>query len=283
MSSIIACSSPPLAVSTPDTSRGVLSSSDRPMDWASRRAGSMVSTTTLRPRSAARSASAAAVVVLPTPPLPQHTTIRVAGSQRTASRSSRGRLSGAAHGAPIPASRSRSGQLVQPAEVDAVGQEAAARTSAGRGRRRSARLRSSSAHRSACSAASAGQRRGQLAVQAGRRPARRRARRGRSGRPRPRPAPARGSSGGRIMFTITAPTGRPAARSSATASTVSCTGISSSSVTTCTAVCRRAQHRHHPVALRLIGPTLASPATSALTLRKRVMRPVGGASSTTAS
>ena len=32
-----------------------------------------------------------------------------------------------------------------------------------------------------------------------------------------------------------------------------------------------------------IGPTRASPATSALTLRKRAMRPVGGASSTTAS
>ena len=48
-----------------------------PIDWASRRAGSMVSTTTLRPRSAARSASAAEVVVLPTPPEPQHTMIPV--------------------------------------------------------------------------------------------------------------------------------------------------------------------------------------------------------------
>ncbi len=49
-----------------------------PIDWASRRAGSMVSTTTLRPRSAARRASAADVVVLPTPPEPQHTMMLVA-------------------------------------------------------------------------------------------------------------------------------------------------------------------------------------------------------------
>ena len=48
-----------------------------PRDWASRRAGSMVSTTTLRPASAARRASAAALVVLPTPPAPQTTTIRI--------------------------------------------------------------------------------------------------------------------------------------------------------------------------------------------------------------
>ena len=50
-----------------------------PIDCASRRAGSMVSTTTLRPRSAARSASAAEVVVLPTPPEPQQTMIPVRG------------------------------------------------------------------------------------------------------------------------------------------------------------------------------------------------------------
>ena len=78
MSSIIACSSPPAL--TPSTEGGVLSSTVRPIDWASRRAGSMVSTTTLRPRSAARSASAAAVVVLPTPPEPQQTMMRVSGS-----------------------------------------------------------------------------------------------------------------------------------------------------------------------------------------------------------
>ncbi len=58
------------------------------MDWASLRAGSMVSTTTFRPRSAARSPSAAAVVVLPTPPEPQHTMIRVCGSSSSGSTSS---------------------------------------------------------------------------------------------------------------------------------------------------------------------------------------------------
>ena len=49
----------------------------RPSAWASRFAGSMVSTATVRPRSAARNASAAAVVVLPTPPEPQQTITRV--------------------------------------------------------------------------------------------------------------------------------------------------------------------------------------------------------------
>ena len=50
----------------------------------------MVSTTTLRPRSAARSASAAEVVVLPTPPEPQHTMISVPRSSRSASMSRTG-------------------------------------------------------------------------------------------------------------------------------------------------------------------------------------------------
>ena len=53
-----------------------------PRAWASRLAGSMVSTTTLRPYSAARSAIAAAVVVLPTPPAPQHTKTRLDLSDR---------------------------------------------------------------------------------------------------------------------------------------------------------------------------------------------------------
>ena len=61
-----------------------------PIDWASRRAGSIVSTTTLRPRSAARSASAADAVVLPTPPEPQQTMIPVRGSSSMASTSSVG-------------------------------------------------------------------------------------------------------------------------------------------------------------------------------------------------
>ena len=73
---------------TPATARGVLSSSVRPIDWASRRAGSIVSTTVRRPSSAPRSASAAAVVVLPTPPEPQQTRIRLV--RRVASMSSTG-------------------------------------------------------------------------------------------------------------------------------------------------------------------------------------------------
>src|SRR5262245_26162396 len=82
MSSIIACSSVSL------TCRGLLSNSDSPSACASRRAGSIVNTTVRRPWcSAARNAIAAAVVVLPTPPEPQHTTIRMRGSPSTASTS----------------------------------------------------------------------------------------------------------------------------------------------------------------------------------------------------
>ncbi len=83
MSSIMA-SSEPAPSRTPGTGRGTLSSFSMPIDCASRRAGSMVSTTTLRPCSAARSASAADVVVLPTPPEPQQTMMlgRPVGEQR---------------------------------------------------------------------------------------------------------------------------------------------------------------------------------------------------------
>ena len=77
MSSIIASMEPPAPASTPATGRGVLSNSVRPSDCASRSAGSMVSTTTRRPASAARNPRAAAVVVLPTPPAPQQTMIRL--------------------------------------------------------------------------------------------------------------------------------------------------------------------------------------------------------------
>src|SRR6202022_1598035 len=55
-----------------------------PNAWARRLAGSMVRTTTVRPYSAARNAIAAAVVVLPTPPAPQHTMTRFDVSCRTA-------------------------------------------------------------------------------------------------------------------------------------------------------------------------------------------------------
>src|SRR5579863_5675312 len=88
MSSIMACRLPPASPLTPGTGRGVLSSEVRPMDWASLRAGSTVSTTTFLPRSAARSATAAATVVLPTPPEPQQTITRVRGSSASRSMSS---------------------------------------------------------------------------------------------------------------------------------------------------------------------------------------------------
>ena len=83
MSSIIACSSPGTSGAS-GTRCGVLPRSLMPSAWASRLAGSMVSTTTVRPYSAARNAIAAAVVVLPTPPAPQHTTTRLEVSARIA-------------------------------------------------------------------------------------------------------------------------------------------------------------------------------------------------------
>ena len=133
MSSIIASSAAAAPSSTPATGRGVLSSASMPIDCASRRAGSMVSTTTVRPRSAARSASAAEVVVLPTPPEPQHTMMPIAGSSSSASTSRRGRgaagrragptrAAGPRHEAQSLARLSVGGQLVEPAEVDAAGQ-----------------------------------------------------------------------------------------------------------------------------------------------------------------
>ena len=66
-------------------------------------------------------------------------------------------------------------------------------------------------------------------------------------------------------------------------SAVSWTGISSSTVTKCTAVRGERNSVIIVSAWCLIGPTLASPASSSLTLRNWVIRPVGGASSTTAS
>ena len=66
-------------------------------------------------------------------------------------------------------------------------------------------------------------------------------------------------------------------------SVVSWTGISSSSVTTCTNVIGERRMAATPSLWVLIGPTLASRAVSAVTFRKRPIRPVGGASRTTAS
>ena len=66
-------------------------------------------------------------------------------------------------------------------------------------------------------------------------------------------------------------------------STVSWTGISSSTVTRWTSVFGERNSVITVSACDLIGPTFASPASSPLTLRNWVMRPVGGASSTMAS
>src|SRR5687767_5322136 len=72
-SSISAHSSPS---KSPSTRRGSFPSSSSPSESARRFAGSIVTTATLRPRSAIPIASAAAVVVLPTPPGPAQTTMR---------------------------------------------------------------------------------------------------------------------------------------------------------------------------------------------------------------
>ncbi len=81
----------------------------------------------------------------------------------------------------------------------------------------------------------------------------------------------------------TAPTGIPSSRNSATASTVSCTGISSRRVTTCTRVASECSNSVIEPACEWIGPIRANPATSAPTERNRGIRPVGGASRTMAS
>ncbi len=80
VSSIIAESAPPGTRSpfgsqrSVAISRGSFESSSRPSALARRLAGSMVTTSERRPRRAPSIASTAALVVLPTPPLPQHTT-----------------------------------------------------------------------------------------------------------------------------------------------------------------------------------------------------------------
>ncbi len=85
------------------------------------------------------------------------------------------------------------------------------------------------------------------------------------------------------MLTTTPPTGSPAARSSAMPSPVSWTGISSRTVTRWIAVRLERSSVITTSACALIGPTLARPASSLLTLRNWAIRPVGGASSTIAS
>src|SRR3954452_1940584 len=80
-SSIIAQSSPRISTPWAEKRRGSISfgslpSTSRPSALASRRAGSIVTTATRSPRSAMPMATAAAVVVLPTPPGPAQMTIR---------------------------------------------------------------------------------------------------------------------------------------------------------------------------------------------------------------
>ena len=252
----------------------------------------MVSTTTLRPRSAARSASAAEVVVLPTPPEPQHTMIPVSGSSSSASTSSAGRCRWRPAGRrgacwschPLLAQQLRPARRA--AEVDAAGEPGqlvgrhvrAPATSValrvlelraarrGRGPRRAAPSTSVGVDVDLARLEVGGDR---VAVER-----RRRAPRASSSAPR---------SCGRTRLTTTPPTGRPAARSSAIPSAVSCTGISSSTVTRWTAVRGERNSAITVSACDLIGPTLASPASSLLTPRNWAIRPVGGASSTTAS
>ena len=91
-SSIIAHSSP--FISTParrsgSTRRGSLSSCSSPSAFASRLAGSIVTTATLSPRAAIPTAIAAEVVVLPTPPAPTQMQMRSPSSSCGLARSSR--------------------------------------------------------------------------------------------------------------------------------------------------------------------------------------------------
>ena len=78
----------------------------------------MVSTTTWRPRSAARSPMAAAVVVLPTPPEPQQTMILVRRSSMQLVDVERHRAARADRLMRPPGSRSALGQPVERAQVD---------------------------------------------------------------------------------------------------------------------------------------------------------------------
>ena len=258
-----------------------------PIDCASRRAGSMVSTTTLRPRSAARSARAADVVVLPTPPEPQQTMMPGAGvveqgvdvegrgahARMEASGPTRGRvrvIGSSCHALGLE----QGGELVERAEVDA-------RRQPGQLVRRDVEAADQLALRvleRAPLGVVAGL--GEQRRRRGRRRPRSRRRAGRRRPPRGRGAPRRAAarspparSCGRTRLTTTPPTGRPCSRSWAIPSAVSCTGISSSTVTRCTAVRGERNSVMMLSACRLIGPILASPASSLLTLRNWLIRP----------
>ena len=235
-----------VAASTPSTWRGVLSSSVRPIDWASRRAGSMVSTTTCRPRSAARSAERGRGRGL----------AHAAGAAADDDPGRAGRRCSRVHVercagmlTPLPGRAELCGQLVQAGQVDPVGQHRQLVASAGRALEQPSRSRFSSATRCACSAASATRPSASpRSSPRSRPPSGRAASSSRRARPRrPRPGRPRASTAGRTMLTMMPPSRQPGrACSSATPSRVSCTGISSSSVTKCTAVCGDADHRSSP-------------------------------------
>ena len=272
MSSIIACSSPPLAVDARAPGAGCCRARSCPCDWASRRAGSMVSTTTLRPRSAARSAErrrgrgladAAGAAADDDPGrrvVEQRVDVERAAGGARARRARR-------RSARSPARAAARRSVVQRRRGRRRSAAAAARSVGGRAPASVGPLLALQRDRSACSAASAAA-------------PRRARRRGRAARPRRAPAAARlrrprsrptatasfqraglrAAAAAATMFTMTPPTGRPAARSSATPSAVSCTGISSSSVTRCTAVCGDVARAITRVGLRLwIGPDPGQP------------------------
>ena len=167
---------------------------------------------------------------------------------------------------PSPGSRSVLGEVVERADVDPVGQDTAARTSGARApaivsrlarlerrraprgrppRRRVRPRRSCEEHGPVRTGEPSA--RGEDSDASRDRP---RSRRDRACALRALVCAVADSSGRRTWLTTTPPTGRPAARSSRTPSTVSCTGISSSSVTRCTAVEPGRDDLHHRVGLR---------------------------------
>ena len=86
-----------------------------------------------------------------------------------------------------------------------------------------------------------------------------------------------------LRFTITLPIGSSISASSSMASRVSCTGNASSSVTKWMAVWSECSSFTTLSACEYTGPPLARSDTALVTSRKRAIRPVGGASTTTAS
>ena len=102
----------------------------------------------------------------------------------------------------------------------------------------------------------------------------------------PSAAPARspaGRKGGILRLTITLPIGRSRLSSSSIASMVSWIGRASNSVTKWIAVWSECRSRTTLSAWECTGPPLARSEIAWVTSRNRAIRPVGGASTTTAS